>query len=109
MNQTITDLVRGPLATGIKQMIEQVPAGVCVKMIIEIPETRMLLANVFSQKEYNDKNGKRFISYPQGLKSSSLLSGSLHPWQFIVDAANEVVETDYKSVFSRLVLCKTFK
>ena len=59
---------------------------------------------------YNYENGKRFPRfYPKGLKSSSLLSGSPHPWQFIVDAANEVVETDYKSVFSRLVLCKTFK
>ena len=70
----------------------------------------MLLAKAYLQiSRYNYENGMRFSFYPKGLKSSSLLSGSPHPWQFIVDAANEVVETDYKSVFSRLVLCKTFK
>ena len=67
VNETITDLVRGPLASSIKQMLEQ------------------------------------------GMKTTSLLQGSVHPWLFIVDAANEVVQSDYKSVFSRLVLCKTFK
>ena len=67
VNETITDLVRGHLATAIKTLLEQ------------------------------------------GLKTTSLLTGAVHPWQFIVDAANEVVESDYKSVFSRLVLCKTFK
>jgi len=45
----------------------------------------------------------------QGLKKSSVLSGSVHPWQFIVDAAAEVVSPDYNSVFSRLVLCKTYR
>ena len=85
MNQTITDLVRGPLASGIKQMLEQV--------------MRPRLSDVVMTYHCD----------VQGLRTSSLLSGSLHPWQFIVDAANEVVEADYKSVFSRLVLCKTFK
>ena len=67
VNTTITDLVRGPLSSALKQMLEL------------------------------------------GLKRTGLLSGSIHPWQFIVEAANEVVQADYNSVFSRLVLCKTFK
>ena len=67
VNQTVTDLVRGPLTSAIKQMLEL------------------------------------------GLKRSGLLAGSLHPWQFIVEAATEAVQADYDSVFSRLVLCKTFK
>ena len=67
VNETITDLVRGPLTSAIKQMLEL------------------------------------------GLKRTGLLAGSLHPWQFIVEAANEAVQADYDSVFSRLVLCKTFK
>ena len=67
VNQTITDLVRGPLASGIKQMLEQ------------------------------------------GIKRSGLLSGSVHPWQFIMEAAAELIQAEYNSVFSRLVLCKTFK
>ena len=67
VNETITDLVRGPLASALKQMLEQ------------------------------------------GLRRTGLLTGSIHPWQFILEAANEVVQADYNSVFSRLVLCKTFK
>ena len=67
VNTTITDLVRGPLSSALKQMLEL------------------------------------------GLKRTGLMSGTMHPWQFIVDAANEVVQADYSSVFSRLVLCKTFK
>ena len=67
VNQTVTDLVRGPLTSALKQMLEL------------------------------------------GLKRTGLLAGSLHPWQFIVEAASEAVQADYDSVFSRLVLCKTFK
>ena len=67
VNHAITDLVRGPLTSALKQMLEV------------------------------------------GLKKSGLLAGSLHPWQFIVAAANEAVQPDYQSVFSRLVLCKTFR
>ena len=44
----------------------------------------------------------------QGMRSS-LLPGAAHPWQFVVDAAAEAVSRDYNSVFSRLVLCKTFR
>lgn len=45
----------------------------------------------------------------QGLQRSSVLAGPLHPWQFVVEAAAEAVSADYSSVFSRLVLCKTFR
>ena len=33
----------------------------------------------------------------------------MHPWQFVEEAASKEVEKDFKSVFSRLVLCKTFR
>ena len=35
--------------------------------------------------------------------------GPVHPWQFVEEAASKEVEKDFKSVFSRLVLCKTFR
>ena len=40
---------------------------------------------------------------------STLSLGPVHPWQFVEEAASKEVEKDYKSVFSRLVLCKTFR
>ena len=43
------------------------------------------------------------------LRRSPLLSGPLHPWVFIEEAANKEVERDFRSVYSRLVLCKTFR
>ena len=43
------------------------------------------------------------------LKRSPLLSGPLHPWVFVEEAANKEVERDFRSVYSRLVLCKTFR
>ena len=39
-----------------------------------------------------------------------LLSGSpCHPWQFIEEVANHEVKRDFGSVYSRLVLCKTYR
>ena len=67
VHRAVTDLVRGPLASALKQLLEQ------------------------------------------GLRRGGLLAGPAHPWQFIEEAASEVVQPDYNSVFSRLVLCKTFK
>ena len=67
VHRAVTDLVRGPLASALKQVLEQ------------------------------------------GLRRGGLLAGAAHPWQFIEEAASEVVQPDYNSVFSRLVLCKTFK
>lgn len=32
-----------------------------------------------------------------------------HPWLFIEEAATKEVEKDFASVYSRLVLCKTFR
>lgn len=32
-----------------------------------------------------------------------------HPWQFIEEVAGRQVEKDLNSVYSRLVLCKTFR
>lgn len=44
-----------------------------------------------------------------GLKRPMLLGSSCHPWQFVEEVANHEVEKDFESVFSRLVLCKTFR
>ncbi|KAL5018571.1 hypothetical protein ScPMuIL_004293 [Solemya velum] len=47
--------------------------------------------------------------FEHGLKRSHLLGGSCHPWLFIEEAATREVEKDFQSVYSRLVLCKTFR
>ena len=47
--------------------------------------------------------------FEHGLKKWSVLSGSLHPWLFIEEASKKIVEKDFESVYSRLVLCKTFR
>uniref|UniRef100_T1J9C7 RUN and TBC1 domain-containing protein 3 n=1 Tax=Strigamia maritima TaxID=126957 RepID=T1J9C7_STRMM len=44
-----------------------------------------------------------------GMKKSSILGGPCHPWLFIEEAASREVERDFNSVYSRLVLCKTFR
>lgn len=44
-----------------------------------------------------------------GMKRSSILNGPCHPWLFIEEVANKEVEKDFNSVYSRLVLCKTFR
>lgn len=35
--------------------------------------------------------------------------GPCHPWLFIEEAAMTEVERDYSSVYSRLMLCKTYR
>lgn len=35
--------------------------------------------------------------------------GPCHPWLFIEEAATKEVEKDFNSVYSRLVLCKTYR
>ncbi|XP_052825542.1 small G protein signaling modulator 3 homolog isoform X2 [Octopus bimaculoides] len=47
--------------------------------------------------------------FEHGLKRSSILGGSCHPWLFIEEAATREVEKDFQSVYSRLVLCKTYR
>lgn len=44
-----------------------------------------------------------------GMKRPSFLGGACHPWNFVEEAANREVEKDFESVYSRLVLCKTFR
>ena len=45
-----------------------------------------------------------------GLKRHSMLDASSHhPWRFVEEAARKCVEKDFESVYSRLVLCKTFR
>lgn len=47
--------------------------------------------------------------FEHGLKKSSLIGGVCHPWLFIEEAAHKEVEKDFNSVYSRLVLCKTYR
>lgn len=50
---------------------------------------------------------KQVLEY--GMKRPSFLGGPCHPWLFIEEAANREVEKDFESVYSRLVLCKTYR
>ncbi|XP_074647202.1 small G protein signaling modulator 3 homolog isoform X2 [Tubulanus polymorphus] len=47
--------------------------------------------------------------FEHGLKRSGVLGGPAHPWLFVEEAATKEVEKDFNSVYSRLVLCKTFR
>ena len=47
--------------------------------------------------------------FENGLKRPMLLGSICHPWQFIEEAALHEVKKDFDSVFSRLVLCKTYR
>ena len=38
-----------------------------------------------------------------------ILGSPCHPWLFIEEAAIKEVERDFNSVYSRLVLCKTYR
>ncbi|XP_021918012.1 small G protein signaling modulator 3 homolog isoform X2 [Zootermopsis nevadensis] len=44
-----------------------------------------------------------------GMKRPNFLGGPCHPWLFIEEAAAKEVERDFSSVYSRLVLCKTYR
>ncbi|XP_066995250.1 small G protein signaling modulator 3 homolog [Anabrus simplex] len=44
-----------------------------------------------------------------GMKRPNFLGGPCHPWLFIEEAATKEVEKDFNSVYSRLVLCKTYR
>lgn len=44
-----------------------------------------------------------------GMRRPSFLGGPCHPWLFVEEAATREVEKDYESVYSRLVLCKTYR
>lgn len=50
---------------------------------------------------------KQVLEY--GMKRPSFLGGPCHPWLFIEEASNREVEKDFESVYSRLVLCKTYR
>ncbi|KAK3089673.1 hypothetical protein FSP39_005534 [Pinctada imbricata] len=47
--------------------------------------------------------------FEHGLKRSSILGTACHPWLFFEEAATKEVEKDFQSVYSRLVLCKTYR
>ena len=47
--------------------------------------------------------------FEYGLKRWKVLGGFTHPWSFIEEAARKTIEKDYDSVYSRIVLCKTFR
>ncbi|KAB7496892.1 Small G protein signaling modulator 3-like protein [Armadillidium nasatum] len=44
-----------------------------------------------------------------GMRPTSIIGGVCHPWLFIEEAAGREVEKDFSSVYSRLVLCRTFR
>ncbi|XP_043266479.1 small G protein signaling modulator 3 homolog [Venturia canescens] len=44
-----------------------------------------------------------------GMRRPSFLGGPCHPWLFIEEASTREVEKDFNSVYSRLVLCKTYR
>lgn len=44
-----------------------------------------------------------------GMKRPNFLGTPCHPWLFIEEAATREVEKDFESVYSRLVLCKTYR
>uniref|UniRef100_UPI00358E8A98 small G protein signaling modulator 3 isoform X2 n=1 Tax=Myxine glutinosa TaxID=7769 RepID=UPI00358E8A98 len=47
--------------------------------------------------------------FEHGLKRPSLLGGTCHPWLFIEEAAGKEVEKEFDSVYSRLILCRTYR
>lgn len=47
--------------------------------------------------------------FEHGLKRPFLFAGVSHPWMFIQEASSKEVERDFESVYSRLVLCKTYR
>ncbi|XP_014255014.1 small G protein signaling modulator 3 homolog [Cimex lectularius] len=47
--------------------------------------------------------------FEHGMKRPNFLGGPCHPWLFIEEAATREVEKDFNSVYSRLVLCKTYR
>ncbi|XP_033125705.1 small G protein signaling modulator 3 homolog isoform X2 [Anneissia japonica] len=49
------------------------------------------------------------LIFGHGMKQPSTLGGPCHPWLYIEEAAAKEVERDFDSVYSRLVLCKTFR
>lgn len=50
---------------------------------------------------------KRIFEY--GMKRPNTLVGPVHPYMFIEEVALKEIERDFKSVYSRLVLCKTYR
>ncbi|XP_015108431.1 small G protein signaling modulator 3 homolog [Diachasma alloeum] len=44
-----------------------------------------------------------------GMRRANFLGGPCHPWLFIEEASTREVEKDFNSVYSRLVLCKTYR
>ncbi|XP_077979696.1 small G protein signaling modulator 3 homolog [Glandiceps talaboti] len=47
--------------------------------------------------------------FEHGLRRPNFLGAPCHPWLFIEEAAAKEVERDFDSVYSRLVLCKTYR
>ncbi|XP_050313746.1 small G protein signaling modulator 3 homolog isoform X2 [Anthonomus grandis grandis] len=47
--------------------------------------------------------------FEHGMKRPTFLGSPCHPWLFIEEAATKEVEKDFNSVYSRLILCKTYR
>lgn len=85
ISETVTDLVRGTLCPVLKQVLEH------------------------GMKRPNFLGTYTFHKSRQWRYSRVLPGGPCHPWLFIEEAATKEVEKDFNSVYSRLVLCKTYR
>eukprot|EP00794_Sanderia_malayensis_P008950 gene8950-9904_t len=47
--------------------------------------------------------------FHHGITSHTIFGTTVHPWHFIEEASRHEVDNHFNSVFSRLVLCKTFR
>lgn len=47
--------------------------------------------------------------FEHGMKRPLFLGGPCHPWLFIEEACQRELQKDFNSVYSRLVLCKTYR
>eukprot|EP00795_Rhopilema_esculentum_P008909 gene8909-16534_t len=47
--------------------------------------------------------------FKNGFRKYNMVGGNYHPWMFIEEASNIEVQRDFSSVYSRLVLCKTYR
>jgi hypothetical protein len=47
--------------------------------------------------------------FEHGMKKPTSLVGPIHPWLFVEEVAAKEIERDFRSVYSRLVLCKTYR
>lgn len=95
VSEAVTDLVRGTLCPAIKQVLEH---GMRKPSILGIARCFWKVLNFTIFLIHGVTFGFMYFS-----------GGTCHPWLFIEEACTREVERDFNSVYSRLVLCKTFR